>query len=722
MSETSSSDLGVWVDDYTTSAGVHVAGHWRKRGSRGITDPVTATTAGAMVTDGPTYAGTKDGTTKNPEGGRSIIATGPDITSGIPAARTGSPAEAPRDKVTAGLEALRRRREALAQKHTTDATLNASTSRSQSSDGETGTGQGSGGGHAEKPDVAQRKCGTCGQFKAAHHTCRAAEGTVVDPTAAEAARRAADRHADTIVTEYVPFSGDTCWSVKGPEGTYLVTPVGGRIGRRDGYLVWKSDSVQGGVRAASIDRGITTGARLASALPTGQPGSDDWDSVVKGELQNLPDGATHTLPAIEGRDGTRYAEALDVTHSETSDGSGVFTITDHDGTITRETYGPDHHHVVGNHDDKAHAAQMATYQAGARQQPARCGACGQYVPLDGTHSCPNPNGTRAAALVRQISQAADDDLGEDEDSANDDETVGDLPTGDYADVKGDDRVKAMLADLEESVKAVVESGRIKDWLDAMASNGMTRWSLNNRILAMLQIYGRQGNLDGMHLMGFRQWEKLNRKVNKGAKAVWILAPRTRTVTEEDDDGQQRKRTIVTGFKAIPVFNISDTSGEPLAEHPSEHASGEVTPGTIEGLRDRVGRAGYTYKEEEIPGYDNGNGTLGYTDPRSKEVVVDPRLSKAQKASTLAHELGHIHCGHVDDLEAYRRHRGRQESEAEMAAYLVNRQRGMTGAQASSFSAGYIAGWAKGDAKVIHAAMDKAVAASNKILEGDWPSS
>lgn len=280
----------------------------------------------------------------------------------------------------------------------------------------------------------------------------------------------------------------------------------------------------------------------------------------------------------------------------------------------------------------------------------------------------------------------------------------------------------MLADLEDSVKAVVESGQLKEWLDAMASNGMTRWSLNNRLIAMLQMWQRQGHLGGIHLMGFRQWEKHNRKVNKGAKAVWILAPRTRSVTEEDENGTERKRTIITGFKSVPVFNISDTSGEPLAEHPSVHATGEVTPGTIEGLRDRVGRAGYTYKEQEIPDYEDGKGTLGYTDPATKEVVIDSRLSKAQKASTIAHELGHIHCGHVDDIHEYRLHRGRMETEAEATAYLVNRQRGMTGGQASSFSAGYIASWSKGDAKTIHAAMDKAVAASNKILDGDWPTS
>ena len=61
-----------------------------------------------------------------------------------------------------------------------------------------------------------------------------------------------------------------------------------------------------------------------------------------------------------------------------------------------------------------------------------------------------------------------------------------------------------------------------------------------------------------------------------------------------------------------------------------------------------------------------------------------------------------------------------ETEAEMTAYLVNRSRGMAASDAASFSPGYIAGWSKGDPKVMHAAMDTAVRAYNKIMEGSWP--
>jgi len=298
-----------------------------------------------------------------------------------------------------------------------------------------------------------------------------------------------------------------------------------------------------------------------------------------------------------------------------------------------------------------------------------------------------------------------------------------LPAGDYADLKGDDRVKAMVADLESSVKAIVESGQLHRWLDAMASNGLSRWSANNRILAAVQMLQRGESLDDLHLMGFRQWEKFNRKVSKGAKAAWILAPITRKVVDEDDDGHSTERHRVVGFKGVPVFNVSDTHGDPLPASPTRPAPGAATPGTVEGLRDRVGQAGYTYEEVEIPDCrpTTGQGTLGYTDPESKRIVVDSRLSEAQKASTIAHELGHVHCGHVDrDYSEYQRHRGQMETEAEMTAYLVNRSRGMTRDQVDAFSPGYVAGWSRGDPAVMHHAVDKATRAFNKITEGPWP--
>ncbi|MDP3893639.1 hypothetical protein, partial [Nocardioides sp.] len=68
MTTEASNDQGVWVDDYVTSSGTHVAGHWRKRspgrGGRnlGDVDDVRAAAGGTATRSGPSTG------TANPSG------------------------------------------------------------------------------------------------------------------------------------------------------------------------------------------------------------------------------------------------------------------------------------------------------------------------------------------------------------------------------------------------------------------------------------------------------------------------------------------------------------------------------------------------------------------------------------------------------------------------------------------------------------------------------
>ena len=327
--------------------------------------------------------------------------------------------------------------------------------------------------------------------------------------------------------------------------------------------------------------------------------------------------------------------------------------------------------------------------AGAEQQ-SRCPRCGQYLGA-GDHTCGLPAG---------------------------------LPTAEYRGLQGEEQVQQMLSDLQTAIHVIVESGQLRRWLDAMASNGLNRWSLNNRLTALIQLARRGGSLDDAHMMGFKQWKTLDRNVVKGQESIRILAPIIRKVREEDPNGTVREKQIVTGFKSVAVFDVSQTEGAALPEAPLRPTAGEGTPGTLEGLQARVRAANYQYEETIIPGCvpETGQGTLGYTVPATKKIVVDQRLSGSQKASTIAHELAHIHCGHVDgDYQQYLTHRGHMETEAEMTAYMVNRSRGADRDSAAEFSPGYIASWSGGKSDVIHSAMDCSIKAYNTIMSGDWPS-
>ncbi len=86
-----------------------------------------------------------------------------------------------------------------------------------------------------------------------------------------------------------------------------------------------------------------------------------------------------------------------------------------------------------------------------------------------------------------------------------------------------------------------------------------KWSFLNRILMYLN------NTEDAR--GFRQWQQVGRYVKKGSRAFYIIAPLTRKITAEKslDSGEivREEKTVLAGFKGIPVFRFEDTEGEPI---------------------------------------------------------------------------------------------------------------------------------------------------------------
>jgi hypothetical protein len=60
--------------------------------------------------------------------------------------------------------------------------------------------------------------------------------------------------------------------------------------------------------------------------------------------------------------------------------------------------------------------------------------------------------------------------------------------------------------------------------------------------------------------GFRQWQQAGRRVNKGSKAFYILAPMFKKVEENGEEFQQ-----LIGFRSVPVFRVEDTEGTPITK-------------------------------------------------------------------------------------------------------------------------------------------------------------
>ncbi len=133
------------------------------------------------------------------------------------------------------------------------------------------------------------------------------------------------------------------------------------------------------------------------------------------------------------------------------------------------------------------------------------------------------------------------------------------PTRDKQD--GPSKREQAAEDALASVLELFESGELPERVAqtfiarAEGSAPMVNWSLGNQLLALLA-----GTSDAR---GYRQWQEVGRHVVKGAKAFYILAPRTRKIRDTDDSGDESERVIVTGFLGVPVFRFEDTEGDAL---------------------------------------------------------------------------------------------------------------------------------------------------------------
>jgi len=142
------------------------------------------------------------------------------------------------------------------------------------------------------------------------------------------------------------------------------------------------------------------------------------------------------------------------------------------------------------------------------------------------------------------------------------------------------------------------------------------WSIGNQILMLLE-----GTDDAR---GFRQWQDVGRRVRKGEKAFFIFAPCTRKVTESDTStGQDAERTIVTGFRLVPVFAYESTEGDELAV--PEYAPVQLPP-----LIEVAQRWGIDVSYSPFTGRD-----YGYYAPGAKRIVL-----KTHDELTFFHELAH----------------------------------------------------------------------------------
>ena len=289
------------------------------------------------------------------------------------------------------------------------------------------------------------------------------------------------------------------------------------------------------------------------------------------------------------------------------------------------------------------------------------------------------------------------------------DNVRDIPTVQTATiplpVQGKD-MDSIMQSLESGVEELFTSNRYQEFLKTMAK--FHNYSFNNTMLIAMQ------RPDATLVTSYKNWQSMGRQVMKGEKGITIIAPapykkmKEKEVLDENQrpimgtDGKPKTEQVevtVPHFKAVTVFDIAQTSGEPIQTLAPELLTAAVQD-FDSFMQDIQKISPVPIRFDEIDGNANG-----YYHNADKEIVIKKGLSESQTLKTAIHETVHakLHDKEIMESLGVEKDRLTKEVEAESVAYCVCSSFGL---DTSDYSFPYIAGWSSSrEMKEMKASMD-----------------
>ena len=282
------------------------------------------------------------------------------------------------------------------------------------------------------------------------------------------------------------------------------------------------------------------------------------------------------------------------------------------------------------------------------------------------------------------------------------------------------RVQELTDKLEQGLQDLFNSDSYCNYLSTMSK--FHNYSFNNTLLIAMQ------KPDATLVAGYKAWQKnFERHVNKGEKAIRILAPAPYKIKEErdkidpvtqelllDKDGNPQKEEVeitIPAFRAVSVFDVAQTDGKPIPELAAKELLSDV-----EGYQDMI-RAVEAISPVPIELEEIAGDSKGYYDREAKRIAVQENMSESQTLKTMIHEVAHskLHSKEVEQDEQMKKDRNTKEVEAESIAYTVCQHFGI---DTSDYSFGYIAGWSSGrDTKELRSSMDTIRRTASELITG-----
>ena len=191
------------------------------------------------------------------------------------------------------------------------------------------------------------------------------------------------------------------------------------------------------------------------------------------------------------------------------------------------------------------------------------------------------------------------------------------------------------------------------------------------------------------MAAYGKWKMLGRQVNRGETGIRILAPMPyKQKREEQAEGEEPEEIERIAFKAISVFDVSQTSGKELPEYLHD-LEGEIEPEQMTVVLDALRKVtGIPITFENIQG-----DAHGYYSQTEDKIVIQSGMSDAQTLKTAFHECAHklLHDKKTE-LPTVNADRGAKETHAESVAFIVAEHFSL---DTSDYSFPYIAGWSDG---------------------------
>lgn len=202
--------------------------------------------------------------------------------------------------------------------------------------------------------------------------------------------------------------------------------------------------------------------------------------------------------------------------------------------------------------------------------------------------------------------------------------------------------------------------------------------------------------------GYSKWKNtFHRQVEKGQKAIKIIAPSPYKIDKIQDkidpdtnrpmldtNGnivKEKVKVVIPAYKVTNVFDVSQTSGEPIPSLVNELS------GNVEEYKTFIEAIKRTSTVPIIFEKINSN-AKGYYNIEDKCIVIKENMSEVQTAKTLIHEIAHSILHEKDNGIEKEADRNTKEVQAESAAYATCQHFNI---DTSDYSFGYIAGWSSG---------------------------